>query len=237
MAHNLWVRIEGEIIKDGPRPLPKSWRNISGLNRLGETPSGVETLKDLGWLPVEKSEPASWNPALQYLSPAGFDIQADKAVWNFEAKDKPIAEVFDADRFDAWYPMSQVEGGIILREAAAVYRTKQDVLNDLALRPSEAKAYLQILLDECMHWVETAKLEYLDPGLFDATHQIKRVKGDEWEWRKADGFWMHGLKQLASWFGADGGDVERFQYELQENLDAKLFRLGFTRDEAGGLVG
>jgi|GEM_PF-3030518 len=235
MENKLWVNIQDGNIKEGPRTLPKSWGRVSGLHHLAATPEGRAMLADLGWLPVEKSEP-SWNPALQYLVPAGFDIQEDKVVWNFEARDKEIGEVFDADRFDAWYPIAEVEGGIILREAQAVYRTKQDVLNDLTLRPAEAKAYMQILLDECMHWVETGKLEYLDPGLYDATHQIKRVKGDEEEWRKADGFWMKGLKQLASWFGADGGDVERYQYELQENHDSKLFRLGFTRAEAGGLV-
>lgn len=231
----MYAHILDNKIKQGPCALPKSWGHISGLRLLGDTPEGRATLLSLGWLPVEKNEPA-FDPALQYLVPAGFDIQADKVVWNFEAKDREIEEVFDADRFDAWYPIAQVEGGIILREARAVYRTKQDVLNDLTLRPVEAKAYLQILLDECMHWVETGPLEYLDPGLFDATHQIKRVKNGEEEWRKADGFWMRGLKQLVSWFGADGGDVERYQYELQENHETKLFRLGFTRAEVEGLL-
>ena len=231
----MYAYIQDNKIKKGPCALPKSWRNISGFHRLGDTPEGRERLRSLGWLPVGKSEPV-FDPALEYLVPAGFDIQADKAVWNFEARDKPVEEVFETERFDAWHPCEMVAGGILIREAQAVYRTKQDVLNDLALRPAEAKAYLQILLGECMHWVETAKLAYLDAGLFDATHQIKRVKNGEEEWRKADGFWMRGVKQLASWFGADGGKVERFQYELQENPESRLFKLGFTRKEAQELA-
>ncbi|MDY6852012.1 MAG: hypothetical protein SV487_08070 [Thermodesulfobacteriota bacterium] len=231
----MYIHVQDGEIKKGPCALPRSWGRFSGFHFLSETVEGRAMLLSLGWLPVEKNEPAH-DPELQYLVPSGFDIQADKAVWNFEARDREIAEVFDADRFDAWYPVAEVEGGIILREAQAVYRTKQDVLNDLALRPAEAKAYLQILLNECMHWVETHKLDYLDPGLYDETHQIKRIKNGEEEWRKADGFWMKGLKQLISWFGADGGDVERYQYELQENSDARLFRLGFAREEAQELM-
>jgi len=41
---------DGEII-EGPRGLPRSWRNISGLNLLDN-----DSLKSLGWLPVRLEE-------------------------------------------------------------------------------------------------------------------------------------------------------------------------------------
>ena len=37
----------GDVIGEGPKPLPKSWRNISGLDKA--TPAHLKTL---GWLPV-----------------------------------------------------------------------------------------------------------------------------------------------------------------------------------------
>jgi hypothetical protein len=38
--------IENNQVVDGPRPLPSSWRNISGLNKMSE-----DALKAVGWLP------------------------------------------------------------------------------------------------------------------------------------------------------------------------------------------
>ena len=44
------------VIKEGPRGLPKSWKNVSGLNL-----STATELKSLGWLPVDhiQIEPTS----------------------------------------------------------------------------------------------------------------------------------------------------------------------------------
>lgn len=38
--------VENNQVVDGPRPLPSSWRNISGLNKMSE-----DALKAAGWLP------------------------------------------------------------------------------------------------------------------------------------------------------------------------------------------
>ena len=54
--------IEDSEITDGPRTLPKSWRNISGLNLLDDT-----ALKSRGWLPYINTEP-SFVEDTQYLS-------------------------------------------------------------------------------------------------------------------------------------------------------------------------
>lgn len=46
-----YVYVEGGKIIEGPRGLPRSWRNISGLNLLNN-----DSLKSLGWLPVRLEE-------------------------------------------------------------------------------------------------------------------------------------------------------------------------------------
>lgn len=43
--------VENGVIADGPRALPKSWRNISGLDMLDN-----DNLRELGWLPVRLEE-------------------------------------------------------------------------------------------------------------------------------------------------------------------------------------
>ena len=45
--------VENNAIVDGPRALPSSWRNVSGLNWLSN-----DELKALGWLPVRIDEGA-----------------------------------------------------------------------------------------------------------------------------------------------------------------------------------
>ena len=55
MATNYCHVVDGEI-KEGPRGLPKSWKNVSGLNL-----STDAELKALGWLPVDhiQNEPGA----------------------------------------------------------------------------------------------------------------------------------------------------------------------------------
>jgi len=43
--------VENNVIADGPRALPRAWRNISGLDMLDN-----DSLRELGWLPVRISE-------------------------------------------------------------------------------------------------------------------------------------------------------------------------------------
>lgn len=43
--------VENNVIVDGPRALPKAWRNISGLDMLDN-----DSLRELGWLPVRLEE-------------------------------------------------------------------------------------------------------------------------------------------------------------------------------------
>jgi hypothetical protein len=45
--------VENNILIEGPRMLPSSWRNISGLNKMS-----ADALKSLGWLPWTTIESA-----------------------------------------------------------------------------------------------------------------------------------------------------------------------------------
>ena len=60
----------------GPMSLPKNWKNISGLNMMGNN-----DLKKHGWLPFEENEPA-YNSVTHYRSTPTVDIQTDKVVYN-----------------------------------------------------------------------------------------------------------------------------------------------------------
>jgi hypothetical protein len=43
--------VENNVIADGPRALPRAWRNISGLDQMDN-----DGLRELGWLPVRLVE-------------------------------------------------------------------------------------------------------------------------------------------------------------------------------------
>ena len=58
----LYCLVEQGVITDGPKKLPKVWRNVSGLNLLDD-----ESLKVRGWLPYIDSPPA-YDEDLQYLT-------------------------------------------------------------------------------------------------------------------------------------------------------------------------
>ena len=49
---NLYCLVEDDSIIEGPKPLPGSWKNISGLDCMA-----VDKLKDHGWLPVTQNTP------------------------------------------------------------------------------------------------------------------------------------------------------------------------------------
>lgn len=52
--------VDGQIV-EGPKALPRAWRNVSGLDR-----APADKLIELGWYPVVKSEPP-FNPATEAL--------------------------------------------------------------------------------------------------------------------------------------------------------------------------
>ncbi len=54
--------VEGGVIVDGPKDIPKSWKNITGFYKLDNT-----QLKNYGWLPYNNSSP-DYNLDTQYLT-------------------------------------------------------------------------------------------------------------------------------------------------------------------------
>jgi hypothetical protein len=59
--------VEDGVITDGPKNLPQSWENISGLNLLNDP-----ELRELGWLPyineIPNYDEETYNPIIQYLT-------------------------------------------------------------------------------------------------------------------------------------------------------------------------
>jgi DNA mismatch repair ATPase MutS len=93
------------------------------------------------------------------------------------------------------------------------FNTKQDVLNVIAEYPTETKAFLQRCIDERIDWITTKKLEEGETGIIDATHRIQELKDDI-------------TKEV----------TERYQEKYKEDPNCKLFRLGFTVEEAYRLI-
>ena len=90
---------------------------------------------------------------------------------------------------------------------------KQDITNLMAEYPTEAKAYLQTVLDEKDQWLMTSKLEADDAGTTDTTHKVEEL--------------------------TDENDVvtERYQYELMEDPNGELYRLGYANaGEVEGVI-
>jgi len=82
--------------------------------------------------------------------------------------------------------------------------TKQDVLNLIEEYPEQTKSFLQKLVDTKMEWLPTGKLADGNAGITDSIHKV-----DE---------------------RTDENDVvtERTQWELVEDTNGPIFRLGFA---------
>ena len=112
------------------------------------------------------------------------------------------------------------------------FNIKQDVLNTLAVYPKETKDYLKNLIDERFNWLPTEivkqdfvsdgkaasfdsakKLTKGDKETIDATHRVTELKDDK-------------TQEI----------TERYQEEYKEDPNCKLFRLGFTVEEAQTLI-
>ena len=82
--------------------------------------------------------------------------------------------------------------------------TKQDVLNLIEDYPEQTKSFLQSLVDSKMAWLFTNTLADGDTGTTDSTHKVCEL--------------------------VDENDVvtERNQYELVEDNNGPIFRMGFA---------
>ncbi|MCH7486226.1 MAG: hypothetical protein IIC04_04485 [Proteobacteria bacterium] len=93
---NSFSHVENGIIDEGPKTLPRSWRNISGLHH-----QDAAGLKTLGWLPV-RYENEAYDPATQVRTgPMGANVgdavspDADEVVGTYTVRDKSAQEIDD----------------------------------------------------------------------------------------------------------------------------------------------
>lgn len=103
-----------------------------------------------------------------------------------------------------------------MRGCPRIFATKQDFLNGIETYPEETKAELRRLIAGRFEFVPTDELAEGEEGIEDENHQI--IKTTETDPKTG--------KQV----------TKRIQLERQEDANARLFRLGFTVDEAERLV-
>lgn len=73
-----WVYVENNQIIEYHGALPKSWRNISGLDK-----ASVDYLKTIGWFKVEKNHP-SFDPETQKSEGYSYQIFSDHVLETLE---------------------------------------------------------------------------------------------------------------------------------------------------------
>ena len=84
--------VEGGQITVGPKPLPRSWRNFSGLNLLS-----AEKLAALGWLPQEIVGFTPFDPETQVRTGPVNVIMATKVKSTYTVRDMTAQEQEDKD--------------------------------------------------------------------------------------------------------------------------------------------
>ena len=103
-----------------------------------------------------------------------------------------------------------------MRGCPRTFATKQDFLNGIATYPEETKAELRRLIAGRFEFVSTDELSEGEDGIEDENHQV--ITSNETDQKT-------------------GEQVQkRIQLEKRESENARLFRLGFTLEEAEQLV-
>jgi hypothetical protein len=93
------------------------------------------------------------------------------------------------------------------------WNTKKDVMVSLDNNPEQTKSYLQTFVDNVEKWMIDHKLGNGETGITDDTHKVKEITDEE-----------------------TGEVTERYQLEWKEDPNCKLFRLGFTKQEAEDII-
>ena len=79
--------VENGVVVEGPRTLPKNWKNISNLNVLLDP-----TLAALGWLPAVETKP-DYGYRIQSRSGPALTVEADQVTAVWTVADRPLDEV------------------------------------------------------------------------------------------------------------------------------------------------
>ena len=98
-----------------------------------------------------------------------------------------------------------------MRGVPKTFGTEQDIINSMAEDPQATKAKLREMLSGRFAWFAVRKLEDGAAGLEDATHKV--------------------VVQSGGMGAEDEGQEERWQYELQEDPNAFMFKIGLTVDK------
>ena len=98
-----------------------------------------------------------------------------------------------------------------MRGVPKIFGTEQDIINSMAEDPQTTKAKLRELLAGRFAWFAVRKLEDGEAGLEDSTHKV--------------------VAQRGGMGSEDEGPEERWQYELQEDANAFMFKIDLTVDK------
>lgn len=98
-----------------------------------------------------------------------------------------------------------------MRGVPKTFGTEQDIINSMTEDQQATKAKLRELLAGRFAWFAVRKLEEGEVGLEDATHKI--------------------VVQHSGMGSENEGPEERWQYELQEDANAFMFKIGLTVDK------
>ena len=84
--------VESNKIIDGPRELPRSWRNVSGLDKATPT-----ELLALGWCPSEVVGFEPFDEATQVRTGPVIEIMATKVIQRWTVRDLSTTELEERD--------------------------------------------------------------------------------------------------------------------------------------------
>ena len=99
-----------------------------------------------------------------------------------------------------------------MRGVAKWFNTEQDIINCMAVDKEATKARLRELLDGRFAWFPDKVLKKGAAGIEDDTHKVVTMRAQ------------------------DGGAEERWQYELREDENAWIFRIGLTVEKINELL-
>ena len=99
--------------------------------------------------------------------------------------------------------------------------TQYDVENLKLTFPKETKKFLETLMDDRFIWVTTGELENKESGITDETHRVIEVVENE---------------PGPSDDEATISVIHYAQQELQEDPNARIFRMGYTLEDVEILI-
>ena len=134
--------VENGKITDGPRSLPKSWRNVSGLHLTTDA-----ELKEKGWLPY--SETSVTTGDYEVKLPTTFVVSADGVAGTENKRDM-------TDEEKASRVISAAKDEIIKLESQETPRRLAEALPDDAGGSADGRAWLKANRDKII--LERAKL-------------------------------------------------------------------------------